>query len=153
MQTFLPYRDIKKSISILDNKRLGKQRVEAKQLLDLLLGVKKNNWINHPACRMWKGYENYLKLYYNLCIDEWVNRGFKNNMSRMEIIGECIKPHWFKDDRVFLSHKCNLLRKDISYYGKYWGRNILDIDAPYFWPVELKTKKKNEEMLNYWSKK
>jgi hypothetical protein len=32
MQTFLPYPDFRESLESLDNKRLGKQRVEALQL-------------------------------------------------------------------------------------------------------------------------
>ena len=32
MQTFLPYADFKRSAESLDNKRLGKQRVEAMQI-------------------------------------------------------------------------------------------------------------------------
>jgi len=43
MQTFLPYSDFYKSISILDNKRLGKQRVEAKQILNIIKN-KKNRY-------------------------------------------------------------------------------------------------------------
>ena len=37
MQTFLPYPDIEKSLNSLDSKRLGKQRVEAYQILNILL--------------------------------------------------------------------------------------------------------------------
>jgi len=33
MQTFLPYPDLRDSVACLDNKRLGKQRVEAMQIL------------------------------------------------------------------------------------------------------------------------
>lgn len=36
MQTFLPYPDFKKSASVLDNKRLGKQRLECLQILRTL---------------------------------------------------------------------------------------------------------------------
>ena len=36
MQTFLPYPDFQISASVLDYRRLGKQRVECKQLLTAL---------------------------------------------------------------------------------------------------------------------
>jgi hypothetical protein len=39
MQTFLPYRDFKQSFRILDWRRLGKQRVEAHQILNVILRV------------------------------------------------------------------------------------------------------------------
>jgi hypothetical protein len=62
MQTFLPYKDFKKSAKVLDNKRLGKQRVEAFQILNILLGrTKTKGWRNHPAVLMWKGHSNALK--------------------------------------------------------------------------------------------
>lgn len=37
MQTFLPYPDFALSAKVLDNKRLGKQRLEAKQILEINL--------------------------------------------------------------------------------------------------------------------
>ena len=36
MQTFLPYKSFERSVQVLDNKRLGKQRVEAFQILNVL---------------------------------------------------------------------------------------------------------------------
>ncbi len=38
MQTFLPYPDFKESFRALDSKRLGKQRVEAFQILNAIMG-------------------------------------------------------------------------------------------------------------------
>lgn len=53
MQTFLPYTDPEKCARVLDNKRLGKQRVEAIQILNVLLGVTQTKgWRNHPAVKM-----------------------------------------------------------------------------------------------------
>jgi uncharacterized protein (DUF2132 family) len=36
MQTFMPYPSFRKSLDCLDNKRLGKQRVEAKQIYNIV---------------------------------------------------------------------------------------------------------------------
>ena len=50
MQTFLPYKSFKDSFKVLDYRRLGKQRVEAYQILNVLLGrTKTKGWSNHPA--------------------------------------------------------------------------------------------------------
>ncbi len=38
MQTFLPHESFKKSFKVLDYRRLGKQRVEAHQVLNVLIG-------------------------------------------------------------------------------------------------------------------
>src|SRR6056297_3518270 len=80
MQTFLPYRDPKSSAKVLDNKRLGKQRVETVQILNTLLNPKgKAGWKNHPAVLMWAGYESYLvKIYLTSMIGEWKYRGYRN---------------------------------------------------------------------------
>jgi len=55
MQTFLPYVNFAESAKCLDYRRLGKQRVEAKQILDVLNG-KTTAWQNHPCVKAWKGY-------------------------------------------------------------------------------------------------
>ena len=84
MQTFLPYKDFKKSAEVLDYKRLGKQRVEALQIHNIVSGKRTTGgWINHPAVKMWRGYMDALALYHNTMIDEWVSRGYNNTMSKI----------------------------------------------------------------------
>jgi hypothetical protein len=62
-------------------KRLGKQRVEAKQLLNILLGeTDKKGWTKHPCTLMWKGHEETLKYYHDIMICEWMSRGYNNTM-------------------------------------------------------------------------
>ena len=39
MQTFLPYSDINESLRVLDDKRLGKQRVESLQIINAIMGT------------------------------------------------------------------------------------------------------------------
>ncbi len=62
MQTFLPYADFGSSARVLDPKRLGKQRVEAIQVLRALT-VPGYGWRHHPAAAMWAGYEEALVTY------------------------------------------------------------------------------------------
>ena len=69
MQTFLPYSSFNKSLKVLDWRRLGKQRVEAMQILNVLLErTETKGWRNHPITRMSEGYEPALQLYHNMCI-------------------------------------------------------------------------------------
>lgn len=151
MQTFLPFKDFEKTAKCLDRQRLGKQRVEAMQILNALNADSKSRWRNHPAVRMWRGYEVALKVYMNIMIKEWVSRGYNNTMKLAEIPNdESLLPPWLGDNRLHKSHKCNLYRKDSNYYGKFFG-NEIDGKAPYWWPVELKNKKMNEEMKAYWN--
>lgn len=130
MQTFLPYPSFVDSAKALDYRRLGKQRVECMQLLKAL----KNGgaWSNHPAARMWRGYEAALENYMAACIDEWISRGYKNTMSA-KIDNLCKLPPWIGDDAFHASHRSNLLRKDSAYYAKFgWSESS---SLPYIWPV------------------
>ena len=132
MQTFLPYPSFRKTFKTLDYRRLGKQRVEAKQILNVLLGrTETKGWRNHPITRMWEGYEPALQLYHNMCIEEWVNRGYNNNMELEDIIEPIIYPHWLGNKSFLSSHRANLLRKDLEYYSRFdWTENPIN---PYSW--------------------
>ncbi len=132
MQTFLPYANFEKSAACLDSKRLGKQRVEAMQILNVLQG-KSKGWQYHPAVKMWKGYEGALRYYLRCMIREWVLRGYRNTMSipRQEL---SVKLPPFVGSRKFhRSHKSNLLRKDKKHYSKFKWK--VSDDLPYVWPV------------------
>ena len=135
MQTFLPYPSFEETAHTLDWRRLGKQRVEGLQILNIIsrpayVGA----WMNHPAVKMWRGYDNALKLYVNTMIREWKRRGYQNTLQCYELDGaEMIMPWWLGDSRFHDSHKSNLLRKDPNYYRQF-GWDVPD-DLPYFWPV------------------
>ena len=135
MQTFLPYANFGDSAAVLDSKRLGKQRVECFQILNILLGLKPfSRWKNHPAVLMWKGYENALKLYYNYIVKEWVRRGYKNTMQLYNIDeSTVIYPLWL-DCTFCISHQSNLLRKNKEHYSKFFDKSIPD-NLEYVWPV------------------
>ena len=134
MQTFLPYPNFERSLKVLDNKRLGKQRVEAHQILNILLNrTKTKGWRSHPAVKMWKGHPNALKLYFNQALKEWTNRNFKNNMKTEIVRGKVVYPKLFGNKKFHASHRSNLLRKDKKYYSKFKWKESNKL--PYFWPV------------------
>lgn len=133
MQTFLPYPNLKKSLKTLDSRRLGKQRVEAFQILNILLNrTDKKGWRSHPVMKMWKGYENALKLYFNKAVKLWISRGYKNNMKLEVIKGKIILPDWLGNAEFHASHRSNLLRKDKRFYRKFGWKEKKDL--PYVWP-------------------
>ncbi len=132
MQTFLPYPDIAKSVQVLDMRRLGKQRVEAHQILNVFTNqTTTKGWRNHPATKMWEGYEETLGFYMNACIDEWKSRGYKNTMKYYPTASLSKMPTWF-GGQIHTTHRSNLLRKDKQYYGKFnWSEPD---NLPYYWP-------------------
>lgn len=135
MQTFLPYPNFQKSVEVLDYRRLGKQRVETFQVLNILLDrTPTKGWRNHPVTLMWKGYEPALQLYQNYTIKEWVARGYKNTMQYEKVdIDSAVMPPWFGLEEFHKSHRSNLLRKDYDYYSQHFDEPI---DLEYYWPVK-----------------
>lgn len=137
MNTFLPYADFRMSAACLDYKRCGKQRAEAKQILNIVSGNRTTGgWINHPAVLMWKGYPDALRLYLKCFIEEWISRGYNNYMEIPIIDLEEEKaiemPHWLGDERLHASHRSNLLRKDPEYYAQFgWTEGP---SLGYYWP-------------------
>jgi hypothetical protein len=133
LQTFLPYPDFLRTARVLDNRRLGRQRVEAYQILRTLAGMTRG-WVNHPAVLMWRGYETALSVYMNVMIEEWERRGFVNNMYRITVLEHYDLPPWFGNVDFHSSHRSNLLRKEPEYYRKFWPDE--DSGLPYVWPMD-----------------
>lgn len=136
MQTFLPYADFQACARALDRQRLGKQRVEALQIYNVILGQKKA-WSNHPAVLMWAGYETTLRQYYNEMVIEWKSRGYLNRMPLYTESTElrCKRPPpWLGDPSFHASHQSNLIRKLPEHYRPIFG-DFLPDDLPYVWPA------------------
>lgn len=141
MQTFLPYADFQQSVASLDYKRLGKQRVEAKQILNVLTGIQiTNGWKNHPAVLMWVGYEDVLKLYHDHCIIEWVSRGYKNSMELFNQSNPILIPWWLGNEPFHRAMRARLIEKDLEFYLPKFPDDQGFNDSKYLWPInETKT--------------
>jgi hypothetical protein len=140
VQTFLPYPDFTRPAKCLDRQRLGKQRVEVLQLLKALL-VPGSGWTNHPAAKMWRGFESALVTYGEKTCLEWMSRGYRDTCARkiQEIWFMYLadqggsSPPWLGDPAFHASHRSNLLRKDPVHYGQFgWSEPS---DLPYVWPT------------------
>ena len=136
MQTFLPYKSYEKSAQVLDNKRLGKQRVECYQIV-LALSDPTYGWQNHPAVKMWRGYSNSLIEYGIAICDEWIKRGYKDTLKdRLRNMypwhQPAPKPPWIGNHQFHRSHKSNLVRKHPGHYRKYWP--TIPDNLEYVWP-------------------
>jgi Pyrimidine dimer DNA glycosylase len=149
VQTFLPYPDFAASAAALDNQRLGKQRVEALQVLRALTRTT-YGWKTHPAVRMWAGYPDGVAAYGLAVCVEWVGRGHRDTCAativtdladagspaprtQAELAACCELPPWLGDDRVHRSHRAALVRKDPEFYGPRFPD--ADPGIAYFWPV------------------
>jgi Pyrimidine dimer DNA glycosylase len=149
MQTFLPYPDFAESAAVLDTKRLGKQRVEALQVLRAVTRVT-YGWKRHPAVRMWVGFAEGVGAYGTVMCQEWVARGGADTVAgtigidlaaaglpsvprtQQELARACGLPEWIGDERVHASHRAALVRKDPEFYGELFPD--ADPELPYLWP-------------------
>lgn len=166
VNTFMLSSDYRVTAKLLDRKRLGKQRVEAKQIIDALSSMyilqgnewisnpNPKGWINHPCSKMWMGYVPSLMVYFNIITQEWVDRGYKNNMEfyKLDLPRVEIQPPWTYWKEVHYSHMASLMRKDTRlYYDKLTYPYIYNLYG-YLWPNkladELKTKLTNNESVD-----
>lgn len=149
MQTFLPYADFARSAAALDARRLGKQRVEALQVLRGLT-VPGYGWRRHPAVRMWTGHEEALVRYGLEVCRTWCREGRQDTCagtlladftarvgdgpvrSQDELAGAGLLPRWLGDPAFHRSHQSALVRKDPAFYAEIFP-GVID-DLPYVWP-------------------
>lgn len=149
MQTFLPHPDFERSAASLDDRRLGKQRVEVLQVMRALTRPG-HGWRHHPATKMWRGHEEALAAYGRAICDEWVRRGHADTCAakidddaavagvqrvrtQQELADTGALPAWLGDEDLHRSHRSNLVRKDPEHYGPLFP-DVPD-DLPYVWPA------------------
>ena len=110
--------------------------------------IVKFGFVYHPMTYAWIGYENGLKSYINVCIDEWRARGFKCDLNYYYIEipdnPDHLYPWWVKSQALQLSHRSALYRKEIARKEVAHYRNIPSIvsirNTPYYRTGYLWTK-------------
>lgn len=162
MQTFLPYSDFAASARVLDRRRLGKQRVEALQVLRALT-VSGYGWRRHPAVLMWCGYEEALTCYGLVVCEMWqaggrgdtcepslradfavaTGRDAVRTQAGLAEAGEL--PPWLGRAELHRSHRSALLRKDPEHYGRYFSD--ADPELPYLWPSSDRPERPEEQRV------
>ena len=153
MQTFLPFPDFEQSVRVLDDRRLGKQRVETLQVMGVLVAAFWDNaasqvqdreprgWRTHPVVLMWRGHEGSLLDYQAATCRVWVERGFNDTcagktsglLAASGLPSVVVLPPWFGDEALHRSHQSNLIRKDPGLYAAHFP-GVPD-GLPYVWPV------------------
>ena len=126
MQVFIvgtPY----ETAEALDVRRINKQIIENKQIMDAILGAGKG-WFNHPVVKSYKNHFHWL-YYYNLCFF-WYSRGDKPMAKKMSEQAMAFKPN-FHTQEYFNQMKRRLFEKDEEYY-KQWSYLGKSLDNWYF---------------------
>ncbi|GAB2622696.1 MSMEG_6728 family protein [Pseudactinotalea suaedae] len=147
MQTFLPYPSFEESAQALDDKRLGKQRVEAIQVIRGLV-VPGYGWRHHPAVKMWAGHLEALGRYGLTCCEVWLARGYADTCaatiaadvasagvttirSEAELVAAGALPWWLGIEEFHRRHRSRLLANDPAHYGVLFTEPT---DLEYWWP-------------------
>ena len=139
MQTFMPFTNFGECAQVLDRQRLGKQRVEAWQIYQSLTDPD-YGWKNHPAVRMWEGYEWALCAYGMAICEEWIDRGYVDNMrprfqhefNRFDWMDQGRIPYWY-GGYIHETHRAMLHWKDPIHYADLYGTFDPEI-TDYYWP-------------------
>ena len=125
MQTFLPYPSFQTSAEVLDYRRVGKQRIEALQLLKMIVGEERSGWWHHPAREMWQDYPSALCEYGMVFCWEWIGRGYKDTtLERYNALAQSYRlfsepyeyPWWLGNADFHSVQRANLVRKKPDFY-------------------------------------
>lgn len=159
MQTFMVSTDLRECASVLDHyditvidkngrektfTRLGNQFY--REGLTLIRG----GWPNHPAAKMWKGYEYALGMYLLALAERLADEGhntpaFHDQIVEInDIMDACDNedfPPWWGDDEIYATHRGTLLYKAPEHYEQFgWAEAPLPPNPEtgkfqYKWPV------------------
>lgn len=122
MQTFLPYKDYAACAQCLDTVRLGKQIIEAIQIL-------KGQRASHPVSKMWVGYSSALCEYIRRLHEEWLRRGrkphgaFINGQPWLCTGPESRRPPWLTEE-LCSKYRAHLLSKNLEHYGSLGWQEV-----------------------------
>ena len=158
MQVFIPDSNFQRCAEILDTKRLVKQLLEGRQILTILAGESPSGaWRNHPAVKMFEGYEHDLYFYLKAIRNEMEQRGYKWEKN-WAVIQDTYKrnfvdqpyeaPYWMLDNEMYtnviMTHRGRLWEKDRIHYSEFEPeglsfRDYLCCDTcNYFWVTHVK---------------
>lgn len=129
MQIFIPdERGFEASLRSLDVKRLCSQRREAATVIRMLENPVRQRqtgkwyrlpWLNSPLAQMWAPYIPALKQYYNLTLDLWEERGYRNIILQRHFVpAPVVMPAWWGGP-VHVAHRQMLFQKNPSFYNQW----------------------------------
>ena len=111
---------------VLDRRRLNKQIIETRQILDALNG--KKAWSNHSCTLQYRGYELWLRNYMK-CLDSY-QKGDSFSAEMFDGACEYIKPS-FHTQEYFDQMKRRLYTKDPIYYAQWMNLGMSECNWYY----------------------
>ena len=117
------------TFEVLDRRRLNKQKIECKQILDAIDGISKS-WKNHPITKSYTPYRKWLMIYL------WLLEEYTSAESDIVMMIHYNKWLWdnrpeFHTDEYFKQMKRRLYTKDNNHYSQYKDLGESDINWYY----------------------
>ena len=122
MQVFIVGSPLETAMA-LDKRRLNRQIQEVKVILDALNG--KKAWSNHPATLQYRGYEGWLKGYFE-CL-KWYQFGDMERAEYYNLLSAFIIPP-FHTEEFFNQMKRRLYTKDKAHYSQWADLGESDVN-------------------------
>jgi hypothetical protein len=145
--TWMTHPSFGKTARDLPNEILKQQMMQVCITFDILTGLDdKSEYTDHPAVKMWHGYEFALGIYGMMLGMEFTfNRGYAE-ATEFWYLSKAIReikrteegfvydpPPWMFDTDILLSHRSNLARRHPVAFRSKWKN--CPKDWPYLWPV------------------
>ena len=117
------------TFEILDKRRLNKQKIECKQIMNAIDGIS-SAWKNHPIVKSYTPYRKWLDVYY------WLIEEYTSNNSDLLMMLHYNKWLWenrpiFHTEEYFNQMKRRLYTKDNKLYSLYSELGESDINWYY----------------------
>lgn len=139
MQVFIigsPY----ETAQVLDKRRMNKQIIECKQMLEAINGRKA--WKNHPVVKSYTNHSEWLDLYM-MCLDAYIH-GKNDYAAIFSASADKIRPE-FHTSEYFDHMKRRLFTKDKNYYAQWSTLGESDVNW-YFVDGEWKYYKNGKQV-------
>lgn len=153
MNSFITDYDFYQCGMNLDTRRHGAMVYENIHMLASNLGVNdrlvnpKRDVSNHPACKLWKGYEEQHLFYINSLLVSWIHKGYKSTVNKQNYkmlykvcnpFGENLfkTPPWITDELIE-THRSVLIQKKPEYYRPIWPDCPDNLKMKYDWIGDL----------------
>lgn len=115
MQIFVPYKEPLEVAKCLDRRRLNKQIIETRQIINAITGVSAA-WFNHPVVHMYRNHLDFLSNY-ERCLYAYFSG---SNETALMFSNEAVRclPEFINDD-LCNQHKRRLYTKDNVHYKQF----------------------------------
>lgn len=119
IEIYLPYEDFQKSLECMDVRTLGNQRIESFQLIKTLVWDEPKTSYSSPVEELWKNHTIALVKYYNMSVDLWKEKGFKNTFPKItnfKFPEEISLPECIGNSNFHRAYQIQLLKENRKHY-------------------------------------